>query len=255
LGDKLPKRSMAAPSLRSGHALSRGSCRATEPPSACLPIWVTVVAAGACGAGNALSQPSAGCGRRPSKLTARTKPVGRHWDRTGLTNSWPTDREPNSTSLAFLLCLARASVRSRLYGALHDGVRRGVGRPSSWHVLKRHRGRHGLTSPHVLGRAGHATRTCLRSDRGRGTAVLESRTTDPDPVHDDRQLPRHRHQGLFVADALGKLNAPHLEHRPLLANPQMGVGSLVEAVPQQLVAALADVARSIQFARLINARR
>ena len=104
---------LAAPSLRSGHALSRGGRRATEPPSASPPIWVTVVAAGACGAANALSQPSAGCGRRSSRLTARAKPAGLHWDRNGLTNSWLADAEPTHI-ISLALCSAWPAL---LFGA------------------------------------------------------------------------------------------------------------------------------------------
>lgn len=186
--------------------IARRRYRATEPRAASPPIRVTVVPAGVSEA-DAGYPPTVPLPGRPSKLTARAKPAGLHWDRNGLTNLRLADSKPNSTSFAFLLCLARASVRSRLDGTLHDGVRRGAGRPSSQHVPYWHRDRVGLTSPHVLGRTDHATRTSLGSCFSR---VLEGRPVHPHPVHNDGQLARHRHVCLLVPDALGELYAPRL---------------------------------------------
>jgi hypothetical protein len=67
--------------------------------------------------------------------------------------------EPRSVSATIvarnLFCVARASVRSRPVGALHDGVRRGEVVQADCACLMRtqHRDGNGLTSPHVLGSA------------------------------------------------------------------------------------------------------
>jgi len=98
--------------------------------------------------------------------------------------------------------------------------------------------------------------SCLRPCRAlRCRAELEVDVLAPHAMHDDGEFARDGHAGLLAAHPLGELHAPGPQRRSLSGDAQMGIGRLVEAMPQEAVAALADVARSVHLTGLIDARR
>lgn len=106
-------------------------------------------------------------------------------------------------------------------GSLHDGVRRGEVVQANCACLMRtqHRDGNGLTSPHVLGSTVATPERSLRSSHGRCFAKVKLRAIHPHAVHDDREFASNRNAGFLYANALGKLDAPCPQHRPLFRDP------------------------------------
>ena len=76
----------------------------------------------------------------------------------------------------------------------------------------------------------------------------------PHAVHDDSKLASDGNAGLRHAAPLRDVHAPCLERRPFLAPGQQRMGGLIQQGAGKLVAASADAALDIGFARLISSR-
>jgi len=72
--------------------------------------------------------------------------------------------------------------------------------------------------------------------------------------HDHGKFASHGDCGSLHAPALGDGDTPGPQPRPLARAGHQHRSGLVEQVPQHSIAALADVPRSVDFARLIHAR-
>jgi len=92
----------------------------------------------------------------------------------------------------------------------------------------------------------------LRRDRGRCglLAPAELAAIDPHAVQDHRQLAGNRDAGTCHAPAFGDVHAPGTQRRPFGAADQQRVGCFVESSTGQFVAASADTALYVGFARL-----
>src|SRR4051794_22640088 len=101
--------------------------------------------------------------------------------------------------------------------------------------------------------SGAETRSRSAGDGGRRAllAPAELGAVGPDAMEDDRELAGDRHAGSRHAPALGDLQAPGAQGRPLPAADQQRVGRLVERGSGELVAAAADAALHVRLAGLV----
>ena len=72
-------------------------------------------------------------------------------------------------------------------------------------------------------------------------------------MHDYGKLASHRDARALHAPALGDGDTPSPQARPLAGTGHQRGCSLIEEVPQHSIAALADLSRSVDLARLIHA--